>query len=151
MSTAAQTLLAIVLIAAAALKLRDRGQAAAALATYGVVRAQGAALASLAVVELGVAGALLAAAGWSAIAAAALFGLFAAVTLAALAAGRAGRPCACFGAGARLSWRSPLSSLAGVAVAVVLGAHWLSAPAPGFDRWVVRALVVGLVALAALA
>jgi hypothetical protein len=151
MSTAAQTLLAIVLIAAAALKLRDRRRAAAALATYGVVRAQGAALASLAVAELGVAGALLAAAGWSAIAAAALFGLFAAVTLAALAAGRSGRPCACFGAAGRLSRRSPLSSLAGLAVAVVLGAHWLAAPAPGFDRWVVRALVVGLVALAALA
>jgi Methylamine utilisation protein MauE len=151
MSTAAQTLVAIVLIAAAALKLRDHRRASAALATYGITRAQGAALACIATAELAVAAALLAAARRSPLAAAALFGLFAAAALAALAAGRAGRPCACFGAGSRLSGRSTLPSLAGLAIAIALGEHWLAAPAPGFDRWAVRALVVGVVALVVLA
>src|SRR5690348_8120803 len=101
MRTAVETLLAIALVVAAGLKLRAPARAALELSTYGLgpARVRLVALYALCAAELAVAGALLADAGWAGAAATALFGLFAVATGAALAAGRAGRPCACFGGG----------------------------------------------------
>ncbi len=153
MSSAAQTLLVLALLAAAALKLRDPAGGAAALATYGIARSRSRTLAFAALVacELALAGALIASAPWSAAAATGLFGAFALASAAALAAGRAGRPCACFGAGSRLSRATALGALAGALVALALAEHWLSRPPSAFDRAIAVGLAVALVALVALA
>ena len=153
MSSTAQTLLVIALLAAAALKLRDPARGAAALATYGLGRqaVRTVAFALLVSAELALAGALVASAPWSA---AAVVGLFAAFSLAssvALAAGRAGRPCACFGAGSRLTRATPLVGLAGALLGLALAEHWLSRPPSAFDRALASGLAVALVAVAALA
>ena len=153
MSSTAQTLLVVALIVAAALKLRDPARGAAALATYGIgpERVRSTAFAALVACELALAGALIASAPWSAAAALALFGAFALASTGALAAGRAGRPCACFGAGARLTRATPLAALAGGVVALALTEHWLSRPPSPFDRAIAAGLAVALVAVAMLA
>jgi hypothetical protein len=88
------------LVGSAGLKLADGAGTRAALSTYGIAgRAAAPVWAGLITLELvlGVAvGAGIEAAAW---AAAALFCVFAAGQAAALASGRAGAPCACFGAG----------------------------------------------------
>ena len=121
MATAVSIWLALILGASACLKARRVDQAATALATYGVRsgRAQRLAVWALISVELALAGALVVAASWAPGAVAGLFLAFAAFTLAALSAGRGGRPCACFGSASRLSWLAPsraaaLALLAGV-------------------------------------
>jgi hypothetical protein len=152
MATAVETLLAIVLVAAAGLKLRSPVRAAAALATYGIghPRVRLGALLALAAAELALAGGLAAGAAWAPAAVTALFALFAAVTAVALAAGRAGRPCACFGAGSRLSRLSPWPPLVAAVLALALAEHWL-APAPtAYQRWLTVGLVLALVAALAL-
>ena len=152
MSVAAQTLLAIVLVAAAVLKLRDPRTSAAGLATYGIARrrVQLAVLALIAAAECAIAVALVAAAAWAPAAAVALFALFALASAVALAAGRAGRPCACFGAQSRLSRRSPLQALLGAAVALSLSEHWLGRVPSGYERWLTAGLTVTAVACVAL-
>jgi len=153
MSSTAQTLLVVALIVAAALKLRDPARGAAALATYGIgpPRVRTGAFAVLVAGELALAGALAASAPWSAAAAVALFGAFALASAGALAAGRAGRPCACFGAGARLTRVTPLAALACGLLALALAEHWLSRPPSAFDRAIAAGLAVALVAAAVLA
>ena len=153
MSSTAQTLLVVALIVAAALKLRDPARGAAALATYGIgpQRVRAGAFAALVASELALAGALIASAPWSAAAALALFGAFALASTGALAAGRAGRPCACFGAGARLTRLTPLAALACGLLALALAEHWLSRPPSAFDRAIAAGLAVAFVAVAMLA
>jgi hypothetical protein len=152
MSTPVEILLAIVLAVAAGLKLRDPSRSADELATYGIgpARVRLVSLLALATAELGVAGALVADARWAGAAATALFALFALATAAALAAGRAGRPCACFGAGSRLSRFSPLPSLAAAALALALAERWLGGPPSSYERWLAAGLVVALIAIAGL-
>ncbi len=96
--------LALALAAAAAAKARRPQESAAALATYGIVwsRVQRATLWLLVAGEACVALALAAGISWGRAAAAGLFVAFTCATAAALVAGREGRPCACFGASARL-------------------------------------------------
>lgn len=153
MSTAVEILLAIVLVVAAGLKLRDPVRSADALATYGLgpARVRLAALLALAAAELGTGGALVADASWAGAAATALFGLFAVATAAALAAGRAGRACACFGSGSRLSRFSPVPPLVAAALALALAERWLAGPPSGYERWLTAGLVVALVAIVAFA
>lgn len=153
MSSAAQTLLVIALLAATALKLRDPARGAAALATYGIggTRVRTAAFAALVASELALAGALVASAPWSAAASVGLFGAFAAASTVALAAGRAGRPCACFGAGTRLTRATPLLALSGALLSLGLAEHWLSRPPSSFDRALAGGLAVAFVAVAGLA
>jgi len=153
MSMAVEILLAIVLVVAAGLKLRAPVRSADELATYGLgpARARLGALLALAAAELAVGGALVTDASWAGAAATALFGLFAGATAAALATGRAGRPCACFGVGSRLSRLSPLPPLAAAALALALAERWLGGPPSGYERWLTAGLVVALVAVVALA
>jgi hypothetical protein len=150
---AAQTLLAILLLAAALLKLRDRDRSAEALATYGIRAApvRVAALAAIVVAELTIAAGLLGESVWAPAAACALFAAFATASSAALLAGRAGRPCACLGGGSRLTRASPLQALAAAAVAFALARHWLGAAPSTYDRWLTVGLTLSLVAMLALA
>jgi len=152
MSAALETLLAAVLVVAAGLKLRSPTRSAEALATYGVGPApvRRALLTLIAVAELALAGALLAGASWAGAAAAGLFGVFAAANAGALAAGRAGRPCACFGAGSRLHPLSAFGPLAGAALGALLAAGVPGAPPSGYARALTIGLVLALVVLAAL-
>jgi Methylamine utilisation protein MauE len=153
MSTAAQTLLAIVLLAAAALKMRGGARSADALATYGIgpERARASALALIVVAEFAIAVALLAGLAWAAAAACVLFATFALASAGALAAGRAGRPCACFGAGSRLGRSSPLQALLGALLALALALHWLAGAPSGYQRWLTAGLTVSVVAILGLA
>ena len=145
--------LALVLAASAALKAHRPARSAAALATYGIDAAplQRGALWTLVTCEAALAIALAARVGWAPAAAGALFLLFAGATTLALALGRAGRPCACFGSSSRLGWASPLRALA---LALVVSATALGAfpGAPtGYARWLTLGLSLALAALAALA
>jgi hypothetical protein len=152
MSTVAQTFLATVLLVAAMLKLRGGARSAEALATYGIggARTRARALGAVVLAEIAVAAALIAGVAWAADAATALFAAFALVTAIALLAGRGGRPCACFGAGSRLSAASPAQSLLAAALAFVVARHWLSGAPSGYDRWLTVGLTLGVVAIGAL-
>jgi hypothetical protein len=153
MSTVAQTLLAIVLLAAAALKLRDRARSTDALATYGIGPApvRLAALGLIVAAELVIAAGLIAGVQWAAVAACVLFAAFALASVGALLAGRAGRPCACFGAGSRLSRRSPLEGLLAGVLAFALARHWLAGAPSTYERWLAVGLTLSLAAVLALA
>jgi hypothetical protein len=153
MGTVAQSLLAIVLVAAAAAKLRDRERSAEALATYGIHpdALRRAALWAIAATELALCGALLADARWASAAACAVFGVFALASTAALVAGRGGRPCACFGATARLSRATPLEAAAGALLASAVAAHWLPVANGGYTRWLTVGLTASLAGVVMLA
>jgi hypothetical protein len=152
MTTALSVWLVAILLAAAALKALQRDRAAPALATYGIHRltVQRAIVVLLIVAELGLAGAVTAGAPWAAAAVAGLFLAFAVVTSAALIAGRAGEPCACFGGASRLGWWSPIRC-AGIAVlASAVALRWLPSAPTRYDEWLTAGLSVSLLAIVAL-
>jgi hypothetical protein len=153
MGTVAQSLLAIVLVAAAAAKLRDRERSAEALATYGIApdALRRATLWAIVAIELALCGALLADAGWAAGAACGVFGAFALAGAAALAAGRGGRPCACFGATARLSRATPAEAAAAALLAAAVAAGWLPVAHGGYTRWLTVGLTASLAGVVVLA
>jgi hypothetical protein len=144
--------LALVLVAAAVLKAWRPQPSAGALATYGLVArpAQRVAIWLLVCSEATLAVGLAAGASWGRVGAAVPFACVTAVTAVALAAGRGGRPCACFGSSSRLGWRAcaRAGALAALAAAVALGAL-PDAPA-GYDRWLTLGLSLALALLACL-
>jgi Methylamine utilisation protein MauE len=119
------------LVGAAALKLADRTGTAIAAATFGL---RGPAARwiwlPLAVLEAGLGGALIAgptaAAAWTA---AGVLAVFAIAQVGAIAAGRSGAPCGCFGRRGHLSWRS-VARAALLAAAALLLALAPGRPAP---------------------
>jgi hypothetical protein len=143
--------LAVVLLAAAALKLAQPARSRAALATFGVRSPAPARYAWGAIIsaELALAASV---AGGSALAtylAAGLLAAFAGVLAVALARGRAGAPCACFGAGSRVSRGGVARNLAlAVAFAVTpsLPGHHAST-----EQWLGLGLAGALLGVAALA
>ncbi len=145
--------LGLILCMAAALKAWRPARAAAGLATFGVAGAavQRVALWLLVGCELLLAVVLAGGVGWAPAAAAVLFVLFTAVTGVALLAGRGGRPCACFGADARLGWSSPARAAALALVAGVCATGSLPSAPTGYGRWLTLALSLSLAGLAALA
>jgi hypothetical protein len=145
--------LGLILCMAAALKAWRPARAAAGLATFGIDGAtvQRVALWLLVGCELLLAAVLTAGVDWAPAAAAALFVLFTAVTGVALLAGRGGRPCACFGADARLGWSSPARAAALALVAGVCATGSLPSAPSGYERWLTLALSLTLAGLAALA
>lgn len=151
MTSALTTWLVLVLAVSAVLKARRPQASAHALSTYGVTGA-GAAVASGATIalELAVALALAAGAAWGPAAACALFALFALLTAGALARGRRGRPCACFGATSRLGPWTPVRAVALAAAAAALAAGWLPDAPTSYERWLTVALAVTLAATAIL-
>jgi hypothetical protein len=153
MATLVSIWLALALATSAAAKAWRSEQAALALGTYGVrgQTAQRIALWLLIVVELGLAVGLAAALRWAQWAAAGLFLAFALATTVALLAGRAGRPCACFGAGSRLAWSSPARALLLAIVAGIDASGVLPRAPVGYDRWLTLGLSLSLLAIGALA
>jgi len=141
--------LGLVLLASATLKLADRHGTQAALATYGIRAAAQGVWAALVAVEaaLGVA----VATGWAvaAYAAAALMGVFAVAQGVALATGRAGAPCACFGARGQVSDASLGRAVLLAAALAVL--PQLPRSEPTTEQWLAIGLVAALLGLVVLA
>jgi Methylamine utilisation protein MauE len=152
-TTAVSTLLASILCVSAGSKAWRVRRAGEALATYGVkgARAQLSIAWALIAVELGLAVSLLIEVPGAAELAAGLFLAFAALTSAALLAGRRGQPCACFGSASRLSWASPLRALALASAAGVVASGWLPVAPSGYDRWLTVGLAGSLAVVAMLA
>jgi Methylamine utilisation protein MauE len=109
----ARFVLALVLAGSAVLKLASPGSSRAALATFEVEgeRLRWVAWAVLVATELGLAIAVAAGSDDAAWLAFALLGLFAAAMVGAILRGRAGAPCACFGARSTVGWTSVLRNL----------------------------------------
>ncbi|MBE2320495.1 hypothetical protein DVA67_031320 [Solirubrobacter sp. CPCC 204708] len=150
MSVVVCLVLGLVLVAAAGLKAAGGPSARAAFATYGVrsPQAMTAAWGAVIAVELTL-GALVAAGLDTAARAAAVFlSAATAAQIAALASGRAGAPCACFGAKGRLSTRSA-GRTALLAAALAL-APLLPRRTPTTEEWLAIGLAAALLGLAAL-
>jgi hypothetical protein len=146
-----RSLLTVVLIAAVVSKLVDPRRSAAAMATYGFesVRSQWGALVIVVAAESVLAVGVAIGSDTAAYAAAALMLLFAATLGSALMRGRAGAPCACFGAGSTVSGASIARNLvlaAGFAVLPSLPGGPLST-----DQWLGLGLGLALLLCAALA
>src|SRR3954451_10897978 len=127
LSVVASILLALVLAAAAGLKLTSGPAGRAALATYGIRDETMASVswAALGALEAGLAIGVLTGARGADSTAAALFAAFPGAQCAALMLGRAGAPCGCFGARGRIG-RASAGRAAVLAVAFAL--------LPMFDR-----------------
>ena len=140
---------AAVLGVAAWSKLRAPRRAAEGMATYGVP----AALRVSAAVALGAVEAVLAVAvalgvDVAAYAGAALVAVFTAALAAALARGRAGAPCACFGSRSRVGLLAVARNL--VLAGVLVAAPSLPQRMPSVDEWLGVGLLVALAAVAVL-
>lgn len=143
--------LALTLVAAALLKVGNPAAARASLSTFGIVgaRASAVALGVLVAVELALAVGVAAGLNAAAYAAAALMLAFAAVIAWALSHGRAGAPCACFGARSRVTPLALGRNLAlGAAFAVL---PLIDSPEPSTDQWLAIGLGLALLACAGLA
>lgn len=152
MTTAVSTWLALILGVSAGSKAWRADQAAEALATYGISRTsfQLSTVWGLVSAEFGLAAALVAGVPGAAEAVASLFLAFAALTSAALLAGRSGQPCACFGSASRLGWTSPIRALALAALEGTVALGWLPRAPSDYDRWLTLGLAVSVAAVAAL-
>ncbi|HEX5621578.1 MAG TPA: MauE/DoxX family redox-associated membrane protein [Solirubrobacteraceae bacterium] len=142
-------LLGLVLLASAILKLVDREGTQSALATYGIRRGAPVVWGSIVAAELVLAVGVSAGIDAAAYTAAALMAVFAGAQGVALARGRGGAPCACFGARGHVSGGS-------IARAAVLAAAFAAAPSlprsePTTEEWLGLGLAVALLGLAALA
>jgi hypothetical protein len=150
-SVVACLVLGLVLLASAVLKLVDPAGTRAALATYGV-RREGLARAlwgALVAVEAALAVGVGAGIDAAAYAAAGLLAVFCAAQALALATGRGGAPCACFGARGRVS-RGSLARTALLAAALAI-VPLLPRSEPSTEGWLAIGLAVALAGLAALA
>ena len=134
------------LVVAASLKVADRTGTAVAAETFGL-RGRPARLIwlPLAILEAALAVAVIAApADGAAWAAAAVLGAFAIAQASAIAAGRSGSPCGCFGARGHLWWGSVARTALLAAAAAVLAARG-EAPAPLLSGLVALALATAIV------
>jgi Methylamine utilisation protein MauE len=145
-----RVLLGVVLLAAAAGKVRAGGRARDALRSYGITsdRARAALWAGTIVAEAGLGIALAVDVPGAPEAAAALMGLFAMALVAAIASGRTGKPCGCFGGRSRIGWPAVgRTTLLAAALAVL---PFLPEAHPSTDSWLVFGLAVALLAVAGL-
>jgi hypothetical protein len=150
-SVVACLILGLVLLASATAKLVDRHGTQASLATYGI-RTPGAARAvwtALVAVEAVLGVAVAAGLDAAAYVAAGLCAAFAVAQIAALASGRAGAPCACFGARGRVSDASVGRAVLLAAALAVLPA--LPRDTLSTDQWLGLGLAVALLAVVGLA
>jgi hypothetical protein len=144
-------MLGAVLLATAVAKLRAGRKGRDALRSYGIAsaRARAALWAGTILAEAGLGAALAAGFPGAAEGAAALLGLFTAALVAAIALGRAGSPCGCFGGRSRIGWaavaRSAALAAAFAAVPLLPRTHLST------DAWLATGLMVALVAVAGLA
>ena len=151
LEVAARLVLGGLLAGAAVAKLASPASSRAALATFGVDgrRAQAAAWALLICAELGLAAGVIAGGAMAAYLAAALMAALAATMVGAILRGRAGAPCACFGARSKVGWpavaRNALLALAFAALPALPDRGLTS------DEWLALGLAVALLACAGLA
>ncbi len=143
--------LAGVLVWSAGAKLVRGGEAREAFATFGLASpaARTAAWAAVSAAELALAAGILAGLDAAAYAAAGLMLVFAAVLAAAIISGRAGRPCACFGARTRVGWPGALRNLALAGAFAAIPS--LSEISLGTDAWLAIGLALALSLCCALA
>jgi len=151
LEVAGRIVLAAVLVAASVAKLASPRSSSAALSTFGVrgVRERWLAWAALIATELALAAGVAAGFDLAAYLAAGLMAAFGAAMLAALRRGRAGAPCACFGARSTVGWpavtRNLVLSFAFVALPL------LPEGEPSTDEWLALGLAIALLACAGLA
>jgi Methylamine utilisation protein MauE len=140
----ARIALALLLAGSAALKLASPGSSRASLATFEVEgeRLRWIGWAALVATELGLAVAIAAGSDDAAWLAAALMALFAAALVGALWRGRAGAPCACFGARSTVGWTSVVRNLGLAACFAVL--PLLPQRSLSTDEWLGLGLAVAL-------
>ena len=114
LEVAARLVLGGLLAGASLAKLASPASSRAALATFGIDgrRPQAVAWALLIVCELGLAAGVIAGSATAAYLAAALMATFAATMVGAILRGRAGAPCACFGARSTVGWRAVARNVA---------------------------------------
>src|SRR5688500_17306789 len=150
-SVIASLALGFVLLASAAAKLIDPVGSRAALATYGWRSSHAArgVWAALILVEAALAIAVGAGIDAAAYAAGALLAAFCALQASALAAGRGGAPCACFGAHGRVSAGSV--ARAGLLAIAFAALPLLPRTEPSTEGWLAIGLAAGLLGLLALA
>jgi hypothetical protein len=150
-SVVACLVLGLVLLASAVLKLVDPSGTRSALATYGVRREAVARVlwGGLVAVEAALGVAVGAGIDAAAYAAGALLACFCAAQAAALAGGRGGAPCACFGARGRVS-RASLARTALLAAALA-ALPLLPRSEPSTETWLALGLAAALTGLVALA
>ena len=151
LGTLAQLALAAVLAAASAVKLASPRSSQAALATFGLRTARTRTLVWAAVIwtELILAAGVAAGADAAAWLAALMMVAFAMALVVALARGRAGAPCACFGSRSRVGWPA-VARNAGLAAAFA-ALPFIPSRALTTDEWLAAGLVVALASCAGLA
>ncbi len=151
LEVAARLILGGILVGASVAKLASPASSRAAMATFGIdgQRAQAAAWAALILTELGLAAGVIAGSATAAYLAAALMATFAATMVAAILRGRAGAPCACFGARSTVGWGAVARN---AALAVAFAAlPTLPERDLSTDEWLGLGLAVALLACAGLA
>jgi hypothetical protein len=151
LEVAGRLILGGLLAGAAVAKLASPASSRAALSTFGVDdrRVRAIVWAALIAAELTLAAGVIAGLDDAAWLAAALMATFAATMVGALMRGRAGAPCACFGARSTVGWR-------GVARNLLLAAAFAALPflpeeSLSTDQWLALGLAVALLACAGLA
>ncbi|MDX6581998.1 MAG: hypothetical protein QOI10_1182 [Solirubrobacterales bacterium] len=151
LEVAARLVLGAALAGASFAKLASPASSRAALATFGIDgrRMQAGAWALLIVTELGLAAGVIAGSATAAYLAAALMAMFAATMVGAILRGRAGAPCACFGARSTVGW----GAVARNAILAVAFAALPALPAGDLstDQWLGLGLGLALLASAGLA
>ena len=142
--------LAALLLAAAVAKLRAGGRARDALRSYGVEArlARAGLWAGTIVAEAALAVAVAADVPGAALGAAGLLGLFAVAVVAAVARGRAGSPCGCFGGRSRIGW--PAAARTTLLAGAFAALPFLPDAQPSTDAWLGIGLAVSLAAVAGL-
>ncbi len=140
-----------VLAGASLAKLASPASSRAAMATFGIDghRAQAIAWALLIACELGLAAGVIAGSATAAYLAAALMATFAATMIGAILRGRAGAPCACFGARSTVGWLAVARNAALAAAFAALPA--LPTDTLSTDQWLGLGLAVALLACTGLA
>ena len=140
----ARLVLGLVLAGSAALKLASPASSRASLATFDVddERARWVSWGVLVAAELGLATGVIAGSDEAAWLAAALMALFAAVLVGAILRGRAGAPCACFGARSTVGWTSVLRNL--ILAGCFAALPFLPQRSLSIDEWLGLGLVVAL-------
>jgi hypothetical protein len=149
LSVVACLLLGLVLLASAVLKLADRQGTQAALATYGIRSGASLVWAAVVCAEIVLGVGVAAGVDAAAYAAAGLMVVFAVAQGAALATGRGGAQCACFGARGQVSDASITRAVLLAAALAVLPS--LARSEPTTEQWLALGLAVALVGLVALA
>ena len=140
----ARLVLGLVLAGSASLKLASPASSRASLATFDVddERVRWIAWAALVAAEFGLAAGVIAGSDQAAYLTAALMAFFALVLVAAILRGRAGAPCACFGARSTVGWTSVVRNL--VLAGCFAALPFLPQRSLSTDEWLGLGLIVAL-------